>query len=210
MTTTIEKTRTIEKATVAEAPRLAETLARAFLADPVTAYFVPDPNLRMRELRSMFRRISVARIAAPHDLMYRTANYEAVALWLPPGNTILSPGESLRLLPSMVATFRRRTLHAVRAMAVMDEHHPDVPYYNLHFIGTDPAHQGKGHGADLMRPLLERFDAEGVPAFLESSTRRNHSFYRRHGFELTGEFNLPNGGPPLWTFWREVGAPISG
>jgi GNAT superfamily N-acetyltransferase len=100
-------------------------------------------------------------------------------------------------------------LRSLRGLAEMDKHHPKVPYYNLHFIGTDPAHQGQGHGADLMRPLLERFDREGVPAFLESSTPRNHSFYMRHGFELTGEFDLPNGGPPLWTFWREVGAPIS-
>ena len=209
MSLTAEQTSTIQKARIAEAPRLAQTLARAFLDDPVTAYFMPDPKTRMRELEYMFRRMSVERIAGPHDLMYRTPGYEAVALWLPPGKTILSTSESLRLLPVMLAGFRQRTLRALRGMTAMDKHHPDVPYYNLHFIGADPAYQGKGHGAALMRPLLERFDREGVPAFLESSTRRNHSFYRRHGFEMTGEFNLPNGGPPLWTFWREVGAPIS-
>ena len=210
MPVTTEQTQTIHRATLSEAPQLARTLTRAFLDDPVTAYFMPDPRTRLRELGRMFERINVPRIAAPHDMMYRTENYEAVALWLPPGKTILTTGESLRLLPVLVRTFRLRALRGLRGMAAMDEHHPDVPYYNLHFIGTDPAHQGKGHGAALMRPLLERFDREGVPAFLESSTRRNHSFYRRHGFELTGEFRLPNGGPPLWTFWREPGAPISG
>jgi GNAT superfamily N-acetyltransferase len=209
MATTIEQTSTIHRAGVDEAPQLARTLTRAFLDDPVTAYFMPNPATRLRELEHMFRRMSVEKIAAPHDMMYRTEGYEAVALWLPPGKTVLSTGESLRLLPTLVAGFRHRSLRALRGMTAMDKHHPDVPYYNLHFIGTDPSHQGKGHGAALLRPLLERFDAEGVPAFLESSTRRNHSFYRRHGFELTGEFNLPNGGPPLWTFWREVGAQIS-
>ena len=209
MPVTTEQTRTIRWATQDEAPQLARTLSRAFLDDPVTAYFMPDPATRLQELERMFELINVPKIAAPHDMMFRTENYEAVALWLPPGKTVLSLGESLRLLPALVSTFRRRALRGLRGMAEMDKHHPDVPYYNLHFIGTDPAHQGKGHGAALMRPLLERFDEEGVPTFLESSTRRNHSFYRRHGFELTGEFRLPNGGPPLWTFWREVGAPIS-
>lgn len=209
MSTTIEQPATIQKATVAEGARLAQTLARAFLDDPVTEYFMPDPATRWDELYAMFERISVEKVAGPHDMMYRTGDYEAVALWLPPGKTVMSLRESLALLPVMVHTFGRRSLMALRGMAEMDKHHPDVPYYNLNFIGTDPAHQGKGHGAQLMRPLLERFDGEGVPAFLESSSRRNHSFYMRHGFELTGEFNLPNGGPPLWTFWREVGAPIS-
>ena len=209
MSTTIEGTQTIHQASVAQAPRLATTLTRAFLDDPVTEYFMPDPATRRKELYDMFERMSVERIAGPHNMMYRTENYEAVALWLPPGKTVLSTSESLRLLPVLVSTFGRRSLRALRGMTAMDKHHPDVPYYNLNFIGTDPAHQGEGHGAALMRPLLERFDREGVPAFLESSSRRNHTFYRRHGFELTGEFNLPDGGPPLWTFWREAGAPIS-
>jgi GNAT superfamily N-acetyltransferase len=209
MSTTIEQTSAIYQASVAEAPRLATTLTRAFLDDPVTEYFMPDPATRERELYTMFERMSVQRIAGPHHMMYRTEDYEAVALWLPPGKTILGTWESLRLLPVLFAMSGRRTLRSLRGMALMDKHHPEVPYYNLHFIGTDPAHQGNGHGAALMRPLLERFDREGVPAFLESSTPRNHSFYMRHGFELTGQFNLPDGGPPLWTFWREVGAPIS-
>ena len=204
MPVTTEQTRTIRWATQDEAPQLARTLSRAFLDDPVTAYFMPDPATRLRELERMFERINIPKVAAPHDMMYRTANFEAVALWLPPGKTVLSLGESLRLLPALVSTFRRRALRGLRGMAEMDKHHPDVPYYNLHFIGTDPAHQGKGHGAALLQPMLERFDLEGVPTFLESSTRRNHSFYRRHGFELTGEVRLPDGGPPLWTCWART------
>jgi hypothetical protein len=31
-----------------------------------------------------------------------------------------------------------------------------------------------------------RVDAEGLPAYLESSNPRNISFYERHGFEVVG------------------------
>ncbi len=34
---------------------------------------------------------------------------------------------------------------------------------------------------------------------------RSRALYERHGFEVTGEFNLPSGGPPLWQMWREPG-----
>ena len=38
----------------------------------------------------------------------------------------------------------------------------------------------------LMRHATERFDAEGVPAYLESTNPRNISLYLRHGFEILG------------------------
>jgi hypothetical protein len=46
-------------------------------------------------------------------------------------------------------------------------------------------------------------DEEGAPAHLEASTERNRALYERHGFSLTGSFNLPAGGPPLREMWRE-------
>ena len=39
---------------------------------------------------------------------------------------------------------------------------------------------------EVLAPVLERCDAEGVPAYLESSKESNVSFYRRHGFDVTG------------------------
>jgi GNAT superfamily N-acetyltransferase len=51
---------------------------------------------------------------------------------------------------------------------------------------VDPVHQGRGHGAALLRYALERCDREGLPAYLESSNSRNVPLYERHGFEPMG------------------------
>ena len=50
--------------------------------------------------------------------------------------------------------------------------------------------------------MLERCDAEGLPAYLESSKERNVPFYRRHGFEVREEIHFGPGGPPMWPMWR--------
>jgi len=54
----------------------------------------------------------------------------------------------------------------------------------------------------LMAPVLEQCDAEGVPAYLESSKESNIPFYERHGFKVTGEVKVKNG-PSLWPMWRD-------
>ncbi|HEY6546941.1 MAG TPA: GNAT family N-acetyltransferase, partial [Vicinamibacteria bacterium] len=45
--------------------------------------------------------------------------------------------------------------------------------------------------------------ADGLPASLETLNERNLSFYRRHGFEVAAEGQVPEGGPPYWVLRRE-------
>ena len=42
-----------------------------------------------------------------------------------------------------------------------------------------------------------------MPAYLNAGSPRSRDLYLRHGFEVTEEFRLPEGGPPLWRMWRE-------
>jgi ribosomal protein S18 acetylase RimI-like enzyme len=104
----------------------------------------------------------------------------------------------------MVRVFGRRLALALRARLRMEGRHPrKPPHWYLAVMGVDPQWQGRGIGSKLMRPALETLDAEGMPAYLEASTPRSRALYERHGFAVTGEFNLPSGGPPLWQMWRE-------
>ncbi len=56
----------------------------------------------------------------------------------------------------------------------------------------------------LLAESLARVDAEGAPAYLESSNPANNHRYERHGFEATGEFYAPGSETPITTMWRDA------
>ena len=73
----------------------------------------------------------------------------------------------------------------------------------LWMIGVTPQLQGAGIGTALVRPVLDRCDREGLPAYLEASNARSRALYERLGFELAGRpLDLPDG-PRMWPMWRE-------
>jgi RimJ/RimL family protein N-acetyltransferase len=65
-----------------------------------------------------------------------------------------------------------------------------------------PSRQGHGHGTALLRPILDRCDREGVPAYLEASNPRCARLYERLGFTTTGTIR-PLGAPPIQLMWRD-------
>ena len=58
----------------------------------------------------------------------------------------------------------------------------------VHTIGVDPAHQGRGIGRALLRALLEAADAAHATVFLEVRTDNEaaHALYVSEGFAVVG------------------------
>ena len=73
----------IRKATLADAPRLAQALASAFQDDPVIAWIFPDQH-RRRAVLPAFMEFRLRELAFPHDQVWMTADGAAAAVWLPP------------------------------------------------------------------------------------------------------------------------------
>jgi len=55
----------------------------------------------------------------------------------------------------------------------------------------------------LLAETLERIDAEGAAAFLESTNPANRQRYEGVGFRLRGEFELGEDGPAVTQMWRD-------
>ena len=55
-----------------------------------------------------------------------------------------------------------------RLEAELKKHHPRQPHWYLSVLSVEPECQGLGHGSALMKPGLERADAAGSGAYLET------------------------------------------
>jgi ribosomal protein S18 acetylase RimI-like enzyme len=192
----------VRRAEAGEAAALARTLALAFESDPVMSWAIPGPA-RPAILERAFD-LYLRRIWLRHQETYAVAGTSGVAAWEPPGTWKLGAGEQLALLPAMARIFGRRLPRTLGALARLEKDHPEEPHFYLPFMGVEPASQGRGIGSALLRPILERCDAEAVPAYLEASAPRNRALYERHGFEVSEEFRVGRDSPPLWRMWRGV------
>jgi len=150
-----------------------------------------------------------AKYCRKHGEAYATAgSVQGAALWIPPGKYPLSTaGMLLAGLMFVPLKFGRAAFGRLMSSLSYYEqlHKHDVPgrHWYLATLGVDPPRQGQGIGSALLRPMLARADAEGLFCYLETEKEENVPFYRRHGFEVAAEHDLPNGGPHFWTMKRK-------
>ena len=184
----------------AEAGAIARTLARAFADDPVQRYLFPSDRAYATRGTANFallvRRVLALGVAEVTDSL------EGAALWLPPRVDFLD-GAGGYVFAARSAWLVRSNLRNARGLlGALAKHHPHEPHWYLPVLGTDPEHQGRGVGSALLHRALARSDAAGLPAYLESSKAKNLPFYQRHGFEVVGHLQIPNG-PELWPMLRK-------
>ncbi len=179
--------------------RLSATLARAFQNEEACSFIFPDAEVRARRLLKMFR-VIVASDAAS-GLLFETAGGEAVTLWRAPGKATGSRAEFLASLWPFLLALGGGIGRGLKVSGLIEHHHPNMPFWYLHFAGCDPVHQGKGLGGAAIRAGLARADADQLPAYLETATERNLGLYRSLGFDVTATWHAP-GGPQFWGMLR--------
>lgn len=184
-----------------------QALGRAFHDYPVAKWCCPDEAKRVPRLK-WYMTFAVRYGHTYGGEVYITAGrVDGAAIWLPPGEfpmgnfrllragMILAP---LRLGPAVLARFMRYSDY------VEQLHRQDTPprHWYLQRLGVEPSRQGQGIGSALMEPVLARADADGLPCYLETEDARNLPLYRRHGFEVMTEGDVPKGAPHVWTMVR--------
>jgi GNAT superfamily N-acetyltransferase len=182
-------------------------LARAFWDDPLFDFLAGGDRLaEYRVLPHVFR-------SAMADFRSETAELyvsdvsgrpRSFAGWLGPGTFPRSRMNQL-VRDSRAAILLLRLRHRRAAAALLREverRHPTEVHWYLALLGTDPGAQGRGLGTAVLTPVLERCDADGVPAYTETQKHENVAWYGRSGFEMIDELRLP-GTPPIWRLWRD-------
>jgi GNAT superfamily N-acetyltransferase len=197
----LEPAPAVRVATGADLDELTALFTAAFEHDPLWSWALPDPS----DLAVWWR--FLIRSALRYPCVWITGEGAAAAVWIPPDGVELTDDEQEQVEPLI------RDLVGPRAPDVLDligrfegSHPTETPHYYLSLLGTHPSHRGQGVGTALLAENLARMDAEGVPAYLESTNPANDRRYQRLGFERTGEFTTPDGEVTVATMWRDAPA----
>ena len=186
-----------------EAKELATLLAHAFADDIVLDWFL-RPWSRESAAELFFAQMLAD--ALPHGAVWVDDCFSACAVWLPPDAQPASGGLWAGVVNAVwklrvASPLRLARLNAVIRTSI--DIHPKEKCFYLSFIASLPQARGRGLASALIDETLGVADADGMPAFLETADAAKVGFYRRFGFKLTGQAQLPLGGPTLNMMWRE-------
>lgn len=198
-----------EITSASECREAALALAHAFAADGLSQYLVDSDDMAHMSAEQKWRlhvdiMTYIATAAFLNNGIVTTIglDYEAVALWMPPGRNIddwvtIARSGMWRLYFQLSPEGRRRwyaevlpVLHTTKA-EVLGERDDDC--YYLLYLGTKPGSRGQGLARKLLEHLHARADAEDRPVYLESSSAANNTYYTKFGYKPRREVTL--GGP---------------
>jgi GNAT superfamily N-acetyltransferase len=156
-------------------------LTLAFASDPANRWCWPGTAEFLVAFPAFVRALGGRAFAA--ESAFEIGGGAGAALWLPPG---LEPDEAeiIAVINRTVHVSKQPDFYAV--IEQMGRHHPTFPHWYLPFVGVEPLQQGRGLGAALLQPVLQRCDRERLPAYLESTNPLNVPFYECLGFKRLG------------------------
>jgi GNAT superfamily N-acetyltransferase len=184
---------------------LTAVMATAFRHDPVWGEYSFPGSCDRLDTAAFWRAYLAAMVR--HDWSFLSAGEESAAVWVPPGERELTADQEHEL-----EALLRELLGDEQAAVVLDvferldaAHPHHEPHHQLSLFGTHEDHRGRGIGMALLDACLERVDAAGSAAYLESTNPANERRYMSRGFEPFGRVELA-GGPAVTTMWRPAGA----
>jgi GNAT superfamily N-acetyltransferase len=184
-------------------------LALAFQADPLQSYALPDSRERAECSPAHFA--ALLRYGHLFGEVFTTSGAPVgAAVCLPPGAWEVTPERAaqagLDQLPVLMgADAVERFNHVLAFLEPFHRRDVQSKHWYVMVVGVIPARHGQGFGRALLRPVLDRADAEGLPCYLETAQPGNVSFYQKLGFGVIADVVEPRSGLRLWTFRRTKG-----
>jgi GNAT superfamily N-acetyltransferase len=160
--------RIVRKAELSDTKILVEALASAFVTDPVFLWGAGGKVITREYFQMIFagfyHKYNHCIVAGADNGMAAGA-----ALWLPPGvgGEDISKWLNLKLAFFMLSKTGMAGAKRFTALGQkFAKYHIHEPHYYLHAIGVHETKQGKGVGGALLAHMLEKADADQVPAYL--------------------------------------------
>lgn len=197
----------VRPATADDADEMARILSAAFLPDPVWGPLFPEPDPARREAqtRTYWRFMVDEALRHPDSLVLEgeAGGLRAISVWLPPGADEVAEDAHDAYETMVVDLLGPEAAPAMfRSGEQFGAARPTDPHAYLTLLAVAPGARGGGYGMSLLRAGLERYDAAGIPTYLESSNPANDARYERLGYAPYAVVRLDDGGSAQ-TYWRD-------
>lgn len=178
-------------ATLDDLPALSTVLAQAFFRDdPVGEYIYPKEAMRdrlqVKMLMTLARRRFIPRGEASVALI--DGSVVGVILWHG-SHHIRLPVQTMLSWPELLWAMRTRVYAGMQIDAALARIHPGVPAITGVYLGCSPEMQSIGVGSALMKDIMARAAAEGVP-LVGICKDGNVPYYARFGFQYLGKTRI--------------------
>jgi ribosomal protein S18 acetylase RimI-like enzyme len=190
-------------ATAADVPAMTETISEAFHDDPTWSWAFRDEARRQEHYRVWWGLLIREAMRFERPAVAVTEGVEAASVWIPPGESELSPEAESTVSELAGDLVGDHSYAMLELLERFEEARPSEPHYYLTLLGVRNEHRGRGIGMCLLAESLARFDADGIPAYLESSNAANDHRYEALGFQRTGQFTTPDDAVMIGTYWRD-------
>jgi ribosomal protein S18 acetylase RimI-like enzyme len=187
-------------------PKAVLCLAAAFVQDPITGYVLQSGQGYPDRLKRFFSLLMRARVALQMPvLVERDASGIQGAVM---GYATQHPAWPVDIAEEWEHFEKATPGLPDRLLAyeeIAEKFKPSAPHYYLGVIGVEPAAQGRGIGANLLKSFCDRSagDQSSCGVYLETAKESNLAFYDRAGFVETGRGTL--GGNTLWCMYLPHG-----
>lgn len=203
------ETSTYRKLQLSELDQAVEVISQAFVNDPLCVFMLPNQRTRLKDLRKFFH--LYARLYIHSGRGYGVGEpLKGVSYWLEPGQDDLSVSISAlkMFIPILLSSYPIGYIKArpiIKQTDLLHKKYAIEPHYYLDNLAVLPAEQGKGFSSQLLRPVLEKADAEGVMVYTDTVTHGNVALYEHFGFHVVEECSVGKTGIKVWALLRSPG-----
>lgn len=166
-----------------------DILSRSFDDNKSINYIAKQDEKRQQRIRSLMAYSFDICMEKGHIFLSEDAS--ACALILDPSmkmNPVKKAVLDLKLAVQCIGV--ERIGKVMEREKLIKAHQPSVPFYYLWFMGVMPESQGKGAGSKLMEEVLQHYEQDRRPFYLETSAVRNLGWYEKFGFSIFNEIDI--------------------
>jgi len=186
---------------------MADVSAEAFIGcnDPIGNHMFEHEPQHLR-LKKIFFRLLVTTCPKESIMQAISPDLEAVSIWFPPGVGYADDGSADPFEGQMFADkgTKARIAAVNETIGALMVHLGQEPQWYLHLVAVRPAFLGRKYASILVRPMLDKADAEKIPCTLITQSLANVQKYEHWGFRVTKTMAVPNSMESFYAMRRAI------